>query len=545
MAQNADKDSLTLRSQGLENVEVKKGKLKLLKDYFFNVYFDTSFDYFKNGDLRDTDTTSMTTVQFSDDEMFLGYYNLGVQFKAVLYKDLQFYFDIYNSGYFGNDSPEFEAEGNTLFLKSAYFLAPFYKKNGIEFSAALGRQKYRISGLEKSSIESGPEGTSLGGSLYRFHRHFIMDDDIDGLVLNFTHRRIGFSIDALVDLFSLNSPGDSFYGMRGDRHNFTVQFFEGDVNVIRAALAPSYTLDNKGPLNRMKLKLFSSYSHIGAVGLGTNTSGGYEQSNAGASSNKPDGDWLLINSASLYMKFIDRLSIYFEFAHSYGKDFKNSVTPDVTINGFMLHPSIEFDIYDWLKIGAAGIYVKGSTTDKDGNYENYGFVSMKGDKIGGFLFSDYYGNYPYAVVDYYGLWYDGYKTIRRAPMASANFALAIENLNVKTGKKGIEGLNLIVEGWVYFDTSTTGADFSNSSLPAYVLSDQKRLPEEGSNDVAFMGFEADLMVSYTFFKGLLEVGTKCGVFVPWTYFDVTVSDQTAPAGTDVFWGIEIFSKIRF
>jgi hypothetical protein len=486
----------------------------------------------------------MTTVQFSDDEMFLGYYKLGVKFKAVLYKDFQFYFDIYNSGYWGNDSSEYEAQGNTLFLNSAYFLAPIYNKNGIEFFATLGRQRYKISGTEKSSIEIGPEGMSSGRGLYRFHRHFIMDDTIDALVLYFGNRKIGLTIDAFVDLYSLNSPGDSFYSMRADRHALTVQFFEGDVNVIRAALAPAYTLNSKGPLDLMKFKIFSSYAHIGAVGVGTNTSGGYEQSNAGTSSNKPDGDWMLVNSASLYLKFLKRLSLYFEFAHSYGKDYKNSVTPDVTINGFMVHPSLEFDIYDWLKIGAAGIWVQGSTTDKNGNYKNYGFVSMKGSKIGGFLFSDYYGNYPYAVVDYYGIWYDGYKTIRRAPMGSANLALVIENLNLKTLKKGEEGLNLILEGWLYFDTSTTGADFTNTSLPAWVF-DQKRLPKEGSNDAAFMGFETDLMISYTFFKGLLEVGTKCGVFVPWTYFDYPVSDQAAPAGGDVFWGIEIFSKVRF
>ena len=40
MAQNANKDSLTLGNQGLENSEVKKGKLKLLKDYFFNSPLD-------------------------------------------------------------------------------------------------------------------------------------------------------------------------------------------------------------------------------------------------------------------------------------------------------------------------------------------------------------------------------------------------------------------------------------------------------------------------------------------------------------------------
>jgi hypothetical protein len=472
-----------------------------LTDIRIGAYFNNYLYKYNNGDLRATDNTSIQTVEITDDNIFIGYLELGAKLEADLLNGIQFFLDVYRVGYWGNDSPEYVTP-SPIYFRELYFTAPVFDF----LTASVGRFRYAMYSED------------------RLHNNYVLTDLIDAVLLQADMGMFG--VDFIVDLFSMNSPIDSVYELRAPRHRNTTRYFDGDVNIIRFSLIPNITPIEDENM-RINVKPYAMFSRIGAVGKADGTMGGHEQTIAGSTGNHADNDWLFMTGLTTYAQ-IEDFSAYLEFGYAMGKDRKGPGIPDVDFSGIMIHGSLAYNIKDLFSVTLAGLYTSGAKTDADGNYTNYGYVSFKADKIGGFLFRDYYGMYPYSILDSRGISVEPTDAARRSPMAG---------VMLRGGFHGAKPLDINFEFWTYFDTSTSGADFNSHTLAADKF-DQRRFGE-------FMGWELNLKFAWTVNNDMLKIGVDTGVFVPGKFYSFPVASIMAPFGNDTFYGISVFSSLRF
>ena len=505
---------------------------KAITSAVFEWYLTTSFNRFGNGDLRKTDNTSRATVENTDDEIFIANTEIGASVDVQILDYIKLNCEIYRPSFWGNDSLQtgtttlnlfirllsFELDINQTLLKSPLF----------DLNLKIGRQEY---GVFNPDFEQ---------------KTYIYGDVIDGITAKFFLKGIGVGVDAMVDFFSLNSPTTTIYSLLSPRQNYTVAYFNGDVNIFKLGVMPYYRMELQNSLIQMvEARPFFLFARLGAVGNGSYNQGGAEQSALGFQGNFADNDWVMNFGLTAYAE-ASFFNVSGEFAYAIGIDRKSSSKPDVNISGLLAHLQAEVDFgwlsmvsplkLDWLKLGFNLMFASGAATDTNGNYINYGYVSFKGNKIGGMLFTTYYGSYPSAIVNYDGIIYEPIEASRRAGTAAISFDLGVEDFDFTTMAKGTQGLTAGLEGWFYWDTSSTSYN-SNVTQSTYVY-DQRRFGK-------FMGVEMDGKIEYSFSDGVFDVGIEAGFFVPYQYFLYPVSITTAPYGLDTFWGVSVYTGLNF
>jgi hypothetical protein len=499
-------------------VEAKSSSF--VKSVSLSAYFNNYLYMYNNGDLRETDNTSYQTVEVTDDNFFIGYLEMGGTLKAELLSDITFYMDAYRVGFYGNDMPEY-VSANPIYFRHIYFNLPVIDNL---LSAQVGRFRY-------SSIDSSCDPD-------RLHHNYVLTDINDAVLL--TLNTGIFGIDLMGDLFSMNAPIDAVYELHAHKSD-TVKYFNGDVNILRFAFIPFIK-----PLNeensKVSLRPYAMFSRIGATGKSDGTEGGHEWTSAGATGNMADNDWILMAGLSTYTRF-GGFSAAVEFGYSMGKDRKGPGIDTVDFSGIMIHGSLAYEIGDLFSVTAAGIYSSGAETDYEGNYKNYGYVSFKADKVGGFLFRDYYGVYPYGILGSTGIAVRPSEASKRSPVAAGMFRASLDGLNPLTFQKDRNGLDIDVEFWAYLDTSKSGIDFANDSANilatlAPEMFDQKRFGN-------FMGWELDVTIAWSVNNDLLTIGVDLGMFVPGKFYAYPVSNIRSPFGNDTFYGLTVFSALRF
>lgn len=504
-------------------------KDSIISDTKFEFYFDTAGYRFSNGDLRATDNSSYLTVDYTDDESFLVSSDLGVAISTTLLNVIEFNVELNKPGYWGNDSLTTGTKYNTVYTRTLNMdidlASAIFGTDSMDLNLVVGRQWYMI------------------GDTWD-HQQYIYADAIDAIAAKFKLNNVGLGADFVFDFFSMNSPSDAIYSLKTARHAYVVPNFNGDVNTYRIGLFPYFMMESDGFMKELIAKAVVMFSRIGAVGENDYDSGGYEMSGIGYEGNFADNDWILLAGANIFVD-TEVAEAMAEFAYSLGTDRKYEDTPTVNISGLMMNLSamvnFGFINMDWLKIGLSGMYASGATTDEYGNYLNYGYVSMKGNKVGGYLFSRYWGNYPSANVNFAGIMYEPVEASRQAGTMAFSAKAAIENLNFADVSENDHGLNLNFDAWMYFDTSTTSMN-TNLSLEANIY-DQRRFGK-------FMGMELDLEISYMFRDEVLEVGAIGAIFMPMAlggdnFFYYPSSLEESPYGTDNFFGLEVYSSLKF
>jgi hypothetical protein len=495
----------------------------VIRSYKFSAYLDNGFLGFNNGNLTNLNEESYLAVQNTDDRLFVALSELGVAFEADILGIINFQADFSYGGFWGNDSLSYGSPENRLNARYLNFdldiAKAFFYNDGFDFNLMVGRLPYQIIDTDK-------------------HKNYIMRDVIDAVVLSVFFPSVYLGADLFADFFSLNSPTDTVYALKSSRHDYTVDYFDGDVNIIRFGLIPKFIMDfDNNFLSLLDARPFALFTRIGATGKGHYHAGGYERSAMGFEGNYADNDWVFVTGIDALLE-TSVFSFLVEFGYSMGIDRRAKGFPDVNISGILVHGSLDMDFgfvgIDWLCFGASGLYVSGAETDEYGNFINYGFVSFKGHRLGGFLFSRYYGIYPSAIINYSGIDFEPIKAARRAPVLAASANVGIDKLSF-SGEEDT-GLYAMFEGWVYFDTSSTSMD-TNLNLQSYVY-DQRRLGN-------FMGIEVNGDISYTLTRQILEIGTRGGIFIPMDYFFYPVSLRDAPYGTSIFWGVEVYTKLKF
>lgn len=484
-----------------------------VKDIRINAYLNSSFYYFNNGDLKPLDSRSIATVENTDDAVGVMYSRVGVELSMNAYDTIDIYLNAYKPFFWGNDSAEYNSEDNSLLIKEANVNIMIYGYEKISYlDLKIGRQFYSINTTK--------------------FKNFVFKDIIDAVVLRFGYNIFGF--EAGFDFFSMNSPVENVYILKDDRHPYTVRYFNGDVNTYKLFATVSLGISNNSIKDSLN-KAYFIFTRIGAMGE-TPNQGGWEISRAGAEGNFADNDFALVGGVSSYFD-LDLVSFLVEFALSYGVDRKYRIFPNVETFGFLAYLGVEFAL-GVFKAGLDGVYVSGATTDTNGNYINYGFISMKGDRVGGLLFSKYYGNYPSAVVNYQGIVFKPFELHRSSPTAMGSIKVGVEDLNILSFSKDQNGngLSLTAEFYAYHDTSQSSANLSVSGLRIDVY-DQKRFGK-------FMATELNIVGKYKFYNGNLETGANFGWLLPFEFYSIPVSIPKAPYGLYDFIGLEAFFSAK-
>lgn len=476
-----------------------------------STYLNNSFYYFNNGDLRELDNSSIDTVENTDDAVGILYSKVGFKMSLTAFNSINLYIDAYKPFFWGNDSAEYNSRGNSIFLREIFSKIEIIKENNINLFTKIGRQEFSLSRNE--------------------FKNFVFRDIVDAILICFNYDIIGFDLG--IDFFSMNTPTENIYAIKGDRHPYTVKYFDGDVNIYKTFTSLSLTFSNN-IIKENKTKIYTIFSRIGAVGENVNQ-GGWELSKGGTEGNFADNDFVLIGGLNSYIN-LQLLSIYFDGAISYGIDRKHREFPKVNILGFLTHLGLGL-YYEIFEIKLEGAYVSGAEANTNGDYINYGFVSAKGDRVGGLLFSSYYGNYPSSIINYSGITFKPFDTQRYSPTAFLSIKLGIIDLDLnKLSKEPNNGISIIGEFHTYLDTSTTLANLNSTDLRPEVYN-QKRFGE-------LLGIETDLTLKYKFFNETVEMGGTIGIFIPFDFFLIPVSIPKAPYGISNFVGTQIFFNIK-
>jgi len=475
-----------------------------------SLYFDNQLFLFNNGDLRSIDDTSTQTLEQTDDKVFIGYLEVGGIIDVTIKEALRFYFDVYRVGFWGDDSAEYVA-ANPIYFRHVFFSVPLF--DGLDVS--VGRFRYSMN----------PD---------RQHYNYVLTDIVDAVLLKIGKKDQFFGIDLMGDLFSMNAPTSAVYELHAHRHDNVAENFDGDVNIMRLALMLKFNLLNEEN-TKLTLRPYSMFSRIGATGRSDGSSGGNQQTAGGALGNNADNDWLLVSGVTAYTRLND-FSAYLEFAYSLGKDRTAAGLPDIDISGFMLHLSLAYAFGDMGGATLAAVYASGAKTDANGDYTSYGHVSFKGDKVGGWLFRDYYGVYPYTILGVNGITIDPTEAAKRSPMAAATVRFHLDSIDPFAFKKVDHGLDVELEFWAFMDTSKSGADFGSNTLPIDRY-DQRRFGQ-------FMGWELDLNFAYPLFEDLVKLGVRGAMFVPGKFYAHPVIDERSPSGNSTFFGLMVYTSLR-
>ncbi len=456
-----------------------------------------------NADLRKIDETSYKTVQHTDDFFYLLYANINLNY---LFKNNIFslYTKITKPFFFGNDDATKNSQ--PLSIENIFVDISIIK----DLTLRTGRYKFRT--FEDETIPD-----------------YVYSDTIDSLSLLYTTDFI--KLIALVDFFGLNSPNYAYDVKINKEKN--IQYFNGNVNIIKSGLLTSLnTRFENDWISLLSITPYLFYSSIGAVNSELNKIGGNEKTLKGTLGNFADGDYLISGGINSYISSsFYRVGI--QFAYSYGKDFKNPYTPDVEISGFLISSYLKL-LWQNFYLDLLSLYSEGGTLDQNGNWQNYGFVSMKGDKIGGYIFQNIYGIYPSGIVDYDGINFLPFERSRRAPMISLKAGIGIDKIRIINFDTNTLFFNLYLDSWFHFDNNFSKIDFS--SIDSTSFEHFKRLSK-------FMGIENDLRISIQI-DNQLELSTFGGILWSYDFFWKYPLTSDSPLGTDLSWIIGTELKIK-
>ncbi len=494
------------------------------------------FHAYNNADLRKLNSTNDFQIRTTDDQQGMAItrakFDTSFMFpKQRVGLEMSFGFD----GVWGS----FQLQGNgnpgTRIARANIFWE-FFNMAGISIDTVIGRQLYSVGGIQND---------------------YMLRDVLDAIVFNVHWKDM---IDVKVLALDVYSGANSFGSGENDRWNDEFQYFSrdtanklpglnGDVSTYRTGLAVSAE-----PWMKKLLKMRIDprvYAYLARVRGGK---GGSDYSENGRIGNFSDNDWsgLFGGRATWHaheqFKMFRQLQIYGDVAVSTGSDLRRQGQPisDYTAIGFgagvsaqmktilgFLSPLAELDFF----------YAQGPQYDKNGNMTSHGFISMRGDRVGGTLMRRYWGVRPSGYVGYNGIDDTPFDANRKAGSLMMHVGIGTELWR-----------NFVVRAdlWHLQDTASTAVNFDSSNLDLinnpYVsraeLEAQKRFGKA-------LGQEINLTVQY-FPNSLLMFQLTAAMFVPGTFFDTSIEDivskngvpKGGPADAD-FMGMFLRSTISF
>lgn len=532
---------------GLYDFDKRFSVVKEKSKYEFNWSFNLlqEFHWYQNADLRKLNSESDTEIRYTDDQMGFAVTRAKID-ASVLFPEekigleLSWGFD----GVWGHDQLQGYSNPGTRIGRANIFYN-FQNASFMQSTLTVGRQYFSIGGIPHD---------------------YMQKDILDAIVLDTKINRI---LEARLLLLDVYSGANNFGNDDGERWNDEFQFLtrddaevqeglNGDVSTYRWGVVVSFEELFRSFFPSYIDFDFRPYFYYARV---RGNGGGADRSENGQIGNFSDNDWSLMAGGRFILTLkrilmFQNISVYADMAFSSGQDIKREGEPDASYNkgafggGLLLDTKEIAGLFSILsELGF--FYAEGSEYNAYGNMVSHGFISFKGDEIGGLLFRRYWGVHPSGYVDDDGIDNDPFDANRKSGvlMFQAGF-----------GFKILQKLTIRADYWFSKDTSVSNVPFDKvyqdgltgtekaAELNPYKskseIEAQKRLGE-------ILGHEINLTAKYEANK-LLTFYVVVATFIPGDFFKYPIEDVAStngvPKGAESdadFFGLAFGSELRF
>ncbi len=506
-------------------------------DFFWGLNMLQEFHAYNNADLRKLNSTNDFQIRTTDDQQGLALtrakFDTMFTFpKQKVGMELSFGFD----GIWGS----FQLQGNgnpgTRIARANVFWE-FYNKGGNSFDLVTGRQFFSIGGVPND---------------------YMLRDVLDALVIN---NHVKDLVDIKILAVDVYSGANSFGAGENDRWNDEFQYFSrhesgkmaglnGDVSTYRTgAVVSALPLMKKMLKSRLDPRVYGFYARV------RGNKGGADNSENGRIGNYSDNDWSALAGSRISYRFDDimptfrQFIVYGDVGLSTGSDLKRQGEPmaDYTTVAFgagtiaqmkptflaWFSPLVELDFF----------YAEGPQYDSNGNMISHGFISMRGDRVGGTLLRRYWGVRPSGYVNYNGIDDTPFDANRKAGSLLLHAALGAELFAQLVAK---------LDWWYLQDTGSTAVNFSGNNLDLITNPFMSRAQIEAQEKLGKpLGHEFNLTLQY-FPNSLLMFQVTGSYFIAGDFYQDPIEDivsrngvpKGGPADAD-FWGVFLRSTIAF
>ena len=481
-----------------------------------------------NLDMRPLNNETFIDIYDSDDRGTLLFTRLGADIEYDVLNDTTIGIGASHSGAWGGDSiGSANAFGGIFYVDKLNIRWMPVDNDSLQLGGTIGRQRFGIGGADYD---------------------FFLDDVIDGVVVEAGFGKGGKLRILPVDLYALQRPDDFTFGAAlgyaGPDVRHSSVGFDGDTNTVRFG----GVYENTELVDGLALRAFGFYADIGA---GSAPHTGADRVFYGAHGNFSDKDYNWLAGTRVgYTLDLDtfKLGVHGEFARSGGLDRKpvQIGVRDITANGNAfggaVKPELDLESIDVRGLVQFFLAEGASHTAGEGLAFNYGFVSMKGNQIGGLAMSRFAGWHPSAYVGTRGVHHSPHDTSRKAGTMVIHAA---------AGATVIDKVSLDLGVWMFQDTGSTGiSDFDNldqiaDELPfGYTEADlipQERLGKSlGIELDGRLGFDPSEMLSF-YLEG--------GIFLPGAFYQIEIprTGGTALGAEDpaMFWAALAGAAVNF
>jgi len=499
-----------------------------------------------NLDLRARDESTDQDILETDDRNTFAYTGLAAELEYDVLEDTQFDFAAAHSGLWGNDqlggvsgarseNETSNQEISELANRGSHFIWLYrlsvtwraLETSTLDVATTVGRQRYEIGGVDDD---------------------YFFDDTIDGITVELDAGEAGTLNLLPFDFYASNASPDDADFVDYSARNPTIAGFRGDTNTLRFG----GVYENRELVDGLDLRAFGFYADIGASTRSVST--GADRTRAGKLGNFSDQDytWMTgLRAAYDYEFGAASVGAFGEFARSGGLDRKDTEVglEDVQNQGNAYGGGLRGDVdlaplkIDWL---IRGFHADGGRYSSESGVQfSHGFVSFKGDEVGGLNLDRYMGFHPSAYVSPNGI-SDHPNDIDRK--SGTRFG------QVGLGFDIADKLRAELDGWYLFDTSESLFDQdeigeTSSDLPFGYTEADLRAQERFGKPI---GAEANASLSYRA-NTALRFYAKGGMFFPSEYYEIEIdraaSQGTKPAlGSDDpqnFWALLAGTSLRF
>ena len=480
-----------------------------------------------NAGFRELDETRGNQERLeTDDRHMFGYTSVSLGANYQVLDDTQVSFGVSHSGLWGSDQLGGTNEfGGFFFVYDLHMDWMAVDTDAFKLNFKLGRQFYDIGGT---------------------HRDYFLRDNIDGLTANLDFGDLAGRLRILAfDLYASQGRPDTVSFLRWHAGRDLVHNMRGETNTLRYGAVYENTrlfeaLELPGEL---EFRGFGYFAQIGGAGSGA------DRTHEGTLGNFSDQDfvWMAGTRIGYFHPVANgRVGAYGEYAYSGGIDRKevNIGVNDVEIAGSAFGGAI-LSQFDFGRVGIDGIaqyfFAEGPTYRASGLKHNHGFVSFRGNYIGGLNMGRYSGWRPSAYVGRNGIHTNEHSLRRESGTQMIHAGLGLN----------FDPFRLDLGAWQYQDTGRTNLnraelEVRGDALPSGYSRDeldaQQRL---GRN----LGLELNAALSFQANQALSIYGMG-GIFMPGEFYEIEVSRNVGSARGSVdnlqnFWAISTGATLVF
>lgn len=394
------------------------------------------------------------------------------------------------------------------------------------------------------NVKLGRQSFGIGGT----HRDYFFRDNVDGLTLNldFGEQAGGLRVLA-VDLYASQGRPDNVYFLRWHAGRDLVHNMRGQTNTMRYGAV----YENTGLVDNLEFRGFGFFSTIGGAGTGA------DRTHEGTLGNFADNDFVWMAGTRVGYSIplatdaegetTSSVGAYAEYAYSGGIDRKevNIGVNDVAIEGQAFGGGIlaQFDEGTFAIDGIVQFFrADGPRYRADGLPLTHGFVSFRGNTVGGLNMARYSGWRPSAYVGRRGIHLSEHDLRRES---------GTQFIHTGLGLTFAPAFRLDLGAWFYQDTGQTNLD------PANIDEMGDRLPSGFSRDELqaqerlglFLGTELNASLAYQANSALSFYGMG-GIFLPGEFYEIEVSRNVGSSrgsadALEQFWAISAGATVVF